>query len=242
MVVLPLDVSSEIVDNLVDMAEAASRDIASQLRESIRRGDLSAGEHLAEEDLAARFHVSRAPIREALLQLEADGLVTQIPHRGATVARLSIAELEETYLIRLHLEPIGMRAAAEQATPQDVQDLASVVDELARNLEYPESFYTLNDSFFDKAFRLSRYALLQQIITNLRLRTHHFRRQYIWLPGRPALILERRRVLIAAIRSRDLDRVEHMTRESVIHSRDDLLNYFRRTSQESLSTDVRHDL
>ena len=79
--------------------------IAGTLRQAICDGRLRPGDALRQDDLAARFAVSRMPAREALQRLEAEGLVVVYPHRGAFVAQLSHDEIAEIYDLRLLLEP-----------------------------------------------------------------------------------------------------------------------------------------
>src|SRR5690242_14507051 len=78
--------------------------IADALREEIQRGTPGPGEALRQEEVAARFSVSRIPVREALRQLEAEGLVVVYPNRGAYVAQLSAQELREITDLRVLLE------------------------------------------------------------------------------------------------------------------------------------------
>src|SRR5947207_7179212 len=77
--------------------------IRARRREAILRGDFAPGERLREVEIAARHDVSRGPVREALLQLEQEGLVILRRNRGAVVARMSRADLEEVYSLRLAL-------------------------------------------------------------------------------------------------------------------------------------------
>ena len=77
-------------------------------------GDLAPGERLPIEELGVALGMSAMPIREALRRLDAAGLVENIPHRGARVTELSIADLAEVYEARLALEPLAVRRAAER--------------------------------------------------------------------------------------------------------------------------------
>src|SRR3954471_15830423 len=74
------------------------------LRERILRGDFPEGEPLRQDALAAELAVSRIPVREALRQLEAEGLVTFSPHRGAVVSSLSLDEIDELFELRAAIE------------------------------------------------------------------------------------------------------------------------------------------
>src|SRR3712207_4131206 len=109
------------------MKRSLSEDVADRLRDAIFRGSYKPGEPLREEQLAAMLDVSRGPVREALVQLEREGLVIVRRHRGATVARLSRADLEEVYSLRLALERLAMQRAVHNATERDFATLEVVL-------------------------------------------------------------------------------------------------------------------
>src|SRR5213078_1552128 len=94
------------------MAEAALE----RLREAIILGELTPGTPLRLEDLARSLGMSISPIREAVRQLEALGLAEHVPHHGAKVVGLEIEELRELFSIRLALETMAVRRAAELFT------------------------------------------------------------------------------------------------------------------------------
>jgi DNA-binding GntR family transcriptional regulator len=106
------------------MAEAALE----RLREAIIMGELTPGTPLRLEDLGRRLGMSISPIREALRQLEALGLAEHLPHHGAKVMRLDVEELRELFSIRLALEGMALRRAAELFTPEDADAARSHLD------------------------------------------------------------------------------------------------------------------
>jgi DNA-binding GntR family transcriptional regulator len=87
--------------------------IVERLREDILGQRLAPGARLVESELTLRFDVSRGPVREALRRLAAEGLIEHLPHRGALVRRLSRAEMRELFQIRVELEALAARLAAE---------------------------------------------------------------------------------------------------------------------------------
>ena len=92
--------------------------IVERLREDILAGRLAPGSRLVESDLTARFAVSRGPVREALRRLSAEGLIEHRPHRGAVVRRLSERDIRELFQIRVEMEALAARLAAEPTTPR----------------------------------------------------------------------------------------------------------------------------
>ncbi len=99
------------------------------LREDILRGELRPGSSLVLADLAERFTMSVMPIREAIRRLQTEGLVEQIPHRGARVSEVSVSDLESLYMTRIPLETLAARSAAEQFTEADYERLSKVLEE-----------------------------------------------------------------------------------------------------------------
>jgi DNA-binding GntR family transcriptional regulator len=97
------------------MAEAA----LAELQDSILSGELPPGSPLRLEELAARLGMSISPVREAVRRLENLGLAVHVPHRGARVSELALDDLRDTYEVRLVLEPLAVRRAAERFADAD---------------------------------------------------------------------------------------------------------------------------
>lgn len=93
--------------------------IVEQLRQAILSGERAAGSVLRQDALAAEFDVSRIPVREALFQLEAEGLVRMEPHRGAVVAGFERAEIDDVFDLRVMLEPRLLARSAPRLKPAD---------------------------------------------------------------------------------------------------------------------------
>ncbi|WP_171211236.1 GntR family transcriptional regulator [Ruegeria sp. HKCCA5426] len=101
------------------------------LLDEIRAGALLPGDRLREIELSERLGVSRTPVREAIRQLEADGLVTHVPRLGATVRSLDYAEVMELYEMRAVLEGTAARLAARAASDIELDELDVLNDRLA---------------------------------------------------------------------------------------------------------------
>jgi DNA-binding GntR family transcriptional regulator len=102
-----------------------------RLLDDIRNGALLPGARLRETELAERLGISRTPVREAIRQLEADGLVTHLPRQGATIRSLDHGEVIELYEMRAVLEGTAARLAARAASAIELEELAALNDELA---------------------------------------------------------------------------------------------------------------
>lgn len=125
-------------------------DVLAALREAILDGSIPAGASLVEVDLAARFELSRGPIRDALRELAREGLVVSLPRRGTVVSTISFSDIQEVYEIREGLEMTAARLAIERSSDDALRALRDRIraleDAWARNADYPESLA------FDLAF------------------------------------------------------------------------------------------
>jgi DNA-binding GntR family transcriptional regulator len=99
------------------------------LRERILRGDYPEGEPLRQDALADELGVSRIPVREALRQLEAEGLVVFNPHRGAVVSTLSLEEIDELFELRAEIEVDLLRRSIPRMTQEQIDRATDVLDE-----------------------------------------------------------------------------------------------------------------
>ena len=120
---------SRLATDTVRQRQSTPTAVARVLRQAILEGVLKDGQALPQDELAAQFGLSRIPIREALRQLEGEGLVSVQPHRGAVVSSLSRDELQEMCDIRLALESLALRLAIAR---MDTETLAQACTILVR--------------------------------------------------------------------------------------------------------------
>src|SRR3990172_8546043 len=118
----------------ISMRLAASQ-AARTIHDAILRGDLAPGSHLSELELSRQLGVSRAPIREALVQLSAEGVLDLVPNRGAFVRGLSSNDVKEIYTARYLLEGYLVALATENGNSSEVQGLLDAADHCQRCAE-----------------------------------------------------------------------------------------------------------
>src|SRR5262245_56278227 len=100
-----------------------SQRVTNEIRDLILNGELAPGERIRQEALAERFGTSRIPVREALRQLESEGLVSLVPNSGASVAKLDLNECLEIYKIRELLEPLALSESIPYLTDAEIAAL-----------------------------------------------------------------------------------------------------------------------
>jgi DNA-binding GntR family transcriptional regulator len=173
------------------------------LADEIVRGVLAPGSGLDETDIARRFSVSRTPVREALRQLVASGLVESRAHRGAVVAQPSIERLTGMFEAMAELEAICAGLAAERMPAADRQKLEAIHEEL-RVLSYagnPERFHEVNERFHNAIYAGSQNGYIAEMTLATRVRVQPFRRAQFRNLGRLAKShAEHDRVVVAIMR------------------------------------------
>lgn len=142
---------------------------ADELRRRILDGELVGGMHLRQNALAAELGISFIPVREALLQLEAEGLVRIVPHRGAVVAELSLTEIGEIFELRATLEPQLLRASAPRLIGADYEAVHALLATYSHALRTNEvdMWGRLNTEFHLRIYARANRSLTLSIVTNL---------------------------------------------------------------------------
>ena len=150
------------------------------LRSEIIQGHLQPGQRRRQEELAVQFDVSTIPIREALRDLEAEGLVTIVPHRGAVVTQLSAADLQDIYDIRIPLEEMATRMAVPRLPQTVLADLNTCLQEMDKtSVGDVATLVKLNHHFHSTLYAASNRHHLCELLTMLRHRTQHYLRAYV---------------------------------------------------------------
>lgn len=140
--------------------------IADAIRAGILDGTIVAGQQLVQDDLARRFGTSRIPVREALRQLESDGIVSYHPHRGASVALLTARDVEEIYEMRVPLEKLALRLAMPNLDRTHLTAAARAIDDSAASSN-AVSFGRLNWRFHQALYDAANRPRLLRTIRNL---------------------------------------------------------------------------
>ncbi len=193
------------VDRASHPAEKITRaeELRLQLADEIVRGSLAPGAPLDETEIARRFNVSRTPVREALRQLVASGLVESRAHRGAVVAQPSIERLTGMFEAMAELEAMCAGLAAERMSPIERNRLEAIHEEL-RVLSYagnPDRFHEVNERFHNAIYAGSQNTYIAEMTLATRVRVQPFRRAQFRNLGRLAKShAEHDRVVVAIMR------------------------------------------
>lgn len=168
-----------------DLPTRAER-LAGDIADAILEGEFAPGTRLDENSLAQRYGVSRTPVREALRQLGATGLIETRPRRGATVAHVTPQQLDEMFVAMAEVEASCARLSALSMSPLDRRRLAAIHDGMAELVRAAdaESYAEANVEFHTTLYAGARNAVLHEIAVGLRRRLAPFRRAQFRSPGR----------------------------------------------------------
>lgn len=196
--------------------------LADQLRESIEdaiaTGKLPPGAPLDEAELTRQFGVSRTPVREALLQLCAAGMVDIRHRRGATVTQLSAQRLIEMFEVMAELEAMCGRHAARRMSDAEraALEAAHRACEAARSAGDADGYYRLNEHFHHLVYAGSHNEFLAAQASALHRRLRPYRRLQLRVKGRLAASFNEHQAIVDAIASGDGDQAAQALRDHVV--------------------------
>lgn len=184
---------------------------------------------LDERDLSARFGVSRTPLREALAQLDQEGLVKIVARRGIFIVRKTKGEILEMITVWAALESMAARLACRDATKEDLAELHTLVDkfsqdEVARQMgEYSEA----NIKFHQAIIRAGKCALIGDICNGLFFHMRAIRQRTIFEQDRAKRSIVDHTQIVEALEARDAETAERLVREHTLRLRDHVERYVR---------------
>ncbi|QOR39971.1 GntR family transcriptional regulator [Billgrantia diversa] len=198
------------------------RSSAQRLRDSLENaiinGRLAPGERLDPEALGREFNVSRTPVREAIQQLVASGLVTVTPKKGTFVARVGIDQLIEMFEVMAELEGMCGRLAARRINDAELAELRGALErcEAAALAGDTDEYYYENEAFHDCIYRASHNGFLLGEARQLKQRLKPYRRLQLQVRQRMHSSLREHRAVVAAIEAGDPEAAEHALRDHVL--------------------------
>lgn len=190
-----------------------STDLAMRLKEDILSGRLRQDQKLTEQAICRDYSVSRTPVREALISLESEGLVTIIPNRGAFVAGFSARDLDDIYVLRKIYEVQAVRWAAERITDEQLENLEETFEfmEFYTMKKDTEKMLNINVNFHKSIYQAAGNRMLQQLLSSYQIYIKYAgkNRRNDEASGDPdylSIVLEEHRDIFNAIVAHDPDK------------------------------------
>lgn len=176
-----------------------------QLRDDILKGQFEPGENLVELKLATQYGVSRTPIREALRQLELEGLVKYLPNRGVLVEGITNEDVEDIFVIREHLETLVVKWAAKRVQTEEIEKMQEVLDlqEFYTAKDDVEQVTVLDTEFHRLLLDASRSKSLRYALGSMLDYVEQARFRSLRVPGRIRDSVREHRAILEAVAAGD---------------------------------------
>jgi DNA-binding GntR family transcriptional regulator len=205
--------------------------VADALREAIHGGRLPDGAELNQAAIAAHFGVSRVPVREAMRELQAEGLIDSHAHRRAVVRALDLDRLAEAYDLRALLEGYLTERATKLITPAQLKELRSFEREM-RTIEDHGDWLVRNAEFHRRLYEPAGAHMALELVEQLRARAERY--VHLWSGGaglhRPVEVGREHAAILRLMAKRDGPGARKAVEDHIRHTRDRLVAYSREQS------------
>ena len=212
---------------ILDEAESGSLTsrVFHKIEKDILDGTYAPGAGLTEAKLCETLGVSRTPVREALFQLEQEGLIRIAHNRGAVVIGISEKDIADIYLIRIRIEDLAVRWAAESMTDEERKDLLRLVElqEFYLQKEDWEQLCELDGAFHEALYRYSRSNPLKNMLSGFHHYISHARTVSVMSYGRGQASIREHRLIAEALLAHDGEQAAERMVEHITKARDNLL-------------------
>jgi DNA-binding GntR family transcriptional regulator len=199
--------------------------VADKLRDQIIRGEIPEGAQLRQDAIANQFQVSRIPVREALRQLDAEGLIAIVPNRGAIVPALSPDDVEELFSIRALLEPEVLKLSIPHLTEDDFSEADAVlrkyVSELQRE-DHVSAWGRLNWQFHSILYSRANQPRFMAIIRNVNNNGERYTRLQLYLTHGMNRANEEHHQILEFCRQRDVSQACKLLRRHIQYAGESL--------------------
>ena len=210
--------------NISDQGSLTSK-VFKSLEKAILSGEFLPGESLTEQSLSFELGVSRTPVREALRQLELEGLVKTVPNKGAEVVGLSEKDVDDIYTIRVHIEGLAARWAAENIKDEDICKLRDTLElqEFYAAKGDSDRVKSLDSTFHEALYKSCDSNPLRQILSQLHNNIQRSRGLSIQSAGRASAAVEEHRRIFEAIEAHNGDLAEKEAQTHIINAKQSML-------------------
>lgn len=196
------------------------------IENAILTEEFSEGDSLSEIKLSEKLGVSRTPVREALMQLELEGLVKNIPNKGAVVVGISKKDIKDIYEIRIRIEGLAARLCAEEIGCEELKAMEQIIElqEFYLLKNDTEQIWKLDSDFHKIIYDASRSRPLQFMLTNFHNYIKRARDRSVQAEGRAEKTVAEHRAILDAVKSRDADLAETRMARHIINAEKNLLS------------------
>ena len=201
--------------------------VSDKIRSDILNGKYKRGEELVESSIGKELGISRTPVREAIRQLELEGLVQLVPNKGAFVTGISEKDVRDIYLIRARLEGLAARMAAKNITPEllDAMEETVVLSEYHAKKEHYEQVCEMDSKFHKLLYKASGSRILEHTLTDFHQYVQRVRMASIMKKRRMEKSNDEHDAILTAIREHDEEKAELVATRHISNTVENLKNY-----------------
>lgn len=194
--------------------------VFNKIREDILGGVYKENDELRENTLANELGVSRTPVREALRNLEIEGLVSIIPNRGAYVTGISEKDIRDIYIIRSYLEGLCAKWACQYITQQQLDEMDETIylSTFHARRSHFDQLLDLDNKFHDLVYKASGSKMLNHVLTDFHHYVERVRKVSISRKDRAMRTIKEHEAILEAIRKRDGDLAETLAHEHMMQT------------------------
>lgn len=197
-----------------------------RIREDILRGRYKRDEALKELQISSELGVSRTPVREALRQLELEGLVTIIPNKGAVVAGIDAKDIADIYAIRSMIEGLSAQWAALNISEEQIDELEEIVylSEFHLQKGHKEQLYELDTKFHEMLYEASQSKILKHVLSDFHHYVQRVRKTSLSNNERAKKSIAEHKAILEALRKGDAEQASALTNIHVKNTAQNVLD------------------
>jgi len=195
--------------------------IFDRIREEILNNKYNVGEKIVEAKLAEELGVSRTPVREALKQLELDGLVENIPNRGVVVKGITTQDIADIYTIRMEIEGIAAKWCVERMDDEHIDTLKEIFElmEFYTFKKDVERCFELNTKFHETIYMATKSRYLEHVLKDFQIFMKATRIKSLKTEGRMEDSLEEHKLILEALLNKDVPLAVERIKNHINNSR-----------------------
>ncbi len=198
--------------------------VFNKLREGILDGGYPEKYELREAAISKEFGVSRTPVREALRQLELEGLVSVIPNKGAYVNGITSKDIYDIYMIRSYLESLCAKWACENITSGQIEDLEEIIylSEFHIKKKHMDQIFELDNRFHLAMYKACGSKILEHILSDYHRYVERIRKNTLSLQERAGMAVMEHKAILNAIKDKDEEKAGQLANEHILKAIDNI--------------------
>ncbi|XPF93707.1 GntR family transcriptional regulator [Colwellia sp. RE-S-Sl-9] len=202
--------------------------VVETIREKILSGEIKAGQPLRQAALATELNVSRIPIREALLQLEAEGLVSFEPHKGATATELNVSRVDELFELRALLESDLLASSIPHLSEEKLEEATHLLHQLDRALgteNAANKWSELNSSYHNCLYSASNKPQTIDLVNTLNKNADRYIRMHLLWAGGISKAESEHNEILTYCKNKDIENAVAVLKKHILGTRDEIRSF-----------------